>query len=138
MNVHNKILFNLLYFLINVKKNLGKNTLRGECRVYVVQRIPVIEQKSVDEAVRRFIDVYSPIAIYVLQEDPDLLFAIIVEGSWQKPYQRGIAGQYALWGLQIPSDILVFTKGEFEQGLGDITSLTYKIKNEGKLAYARA
>ena len=104
----------------------------------MTQRIPVIEQKNVDEAVLRLIDVYSPIAIYLLEESPDLLFLIVVEGSWQKPYQRSIAGQYALFGLQIPKDILVFTRDEFEQGLRDTSSLFYKVKNEGKLAYAWA
>jgi hypothetical protein len=33
---------------------------------------------------------------------------------------------------------LVFTKDEFEQGLGDAMGLIYKIKHEGKLAYAPA
>lgn len=96
------------------------------------------QQKSIDEALRRLIDVYDPLAVYSFEETPDYAFVIVVEGSWQKPLKRSVAGKYALWGLETPKDILVFTKDEFEQGLHDKTSLVHKIKAEGKLLYARA
>lgn len=96
------------------------------------------QQKSIDEALRRLIDVYDPLEVYSFEETPDFAFVIVVEGSWQKPHKRSVAGKYALWGLETPKDILVFTKDEFEQRLHDTTSLVSKISTEGKLLYARA
>ena len=97
----------------------------------------MIEQKNIDEALRRLVDVYDPLSVYLFEEKPDIAFVIILEGSWQKPQKRGIAGQYALWGLNIPKDILVFTKDEFEERVHDTSTLAAKIKNQGKLIYAR-
>jgi len=98
----------------------------------------MIEQKNIDEALRRLIDVYNPLTVYLFDQSPDVAFVIVVEGSWQKPQKRGIAGKYALWGLEIPKDILVFTKDEFEKHVDDATNLVHAIKNEGKVLYAEA
>lgn len=95
------------------------------------------QQENIEEALRRLIDLYDPLAIYLFEEKPDSIFMIIVEGSWLKPLKRGLAGKYALWELEGPKDILVFTKDEFDQRLQDSYSLAHQIKNEGKLLYAR-
>ncbi len=95
------------------------------------------EQQSIDEAVRRFIDVYNPQNIYLFDESPDTVFIIIVDGSWQQPSKRSIAGKYALWGLTAPKDIFVFTRSEFDESACDLDSFAYRIKHEGKLLYAR-
>jgi len=98
----------------------------------------MVKQRSIDEALRRLTDVYDPLSVYSFEETSDYAFIIIIEGSWQKPHKRSVAGKYALWGLEVPKDILVFTKDEFEQGLRDATSFVHRIKTEGKLLYARA
>ena len=95
------------------------------------------EQQSIDEAVRRFIDVYSPQNIYLLDDAPDKAFIIIVDGSWQEPHKRSIAGRYVLWGLKVTKDILVFTRSEFDEPNDDPNNLACRIKHEGKLLYAR-
>lgn len=92
-------------------------------------------KKNLDEAVRRLVDLYDPLSIYLFEEKPDSIFVIVVEGSWLKPLKRGLAGKYALWELEGPKDILVFTKDEFDERLQDSYSLAYQIKKDGKMLY---
>jgi hypothetical protein len=40
--------------------------------------------------------------------------------------------------LGISKDLVVYTKEEFEKTSKDITTLSYKIKKDGELLYARA
>jgi hypothetical protein len=40
-------------------------------------------------------------------------------------------------GLKIPTNVVVFTKQEFDTFSQDVTSLTYEVKNKGKMLYAR-
>jgi hypothetical protein len=63
---------------------------------------------------------------------------IVVDDSQQKSYQRPLAGYDALFGMNIAKDIIVYTKAEFEAAAHNITTLGFKIKNNGKLLYARA
>ena len=98
------------------------------------------------EAITRLVRTYSPLKIIVfgsyawgtptLESDIDVL--VIVEKSDQKGYQRSIAGDMALRGLDIDRDILVYTQEEFEERAQSKSSLLYKIKQEGKCVYVRA
>lgn len=97
-----------------------------------------MQKKDINEAIRRLIDVYSPLEIYSIEETPNFAFVIIIEGSWQQPLKRSIAGKYALWGLESPKDIIVFTKDEFDERVKNTESVVYKAKHDGKLLYARA
>lgn len=91
----------------------------------------------------RLIEIYSPIAIYLFgsrvwgipDENSDFDILIIVEKSEEKPYQRIIKGLKALRGLKIAKDILVYTKDEFENLTSDVSTLCYKVKNEGVKLY---
>ena len=106
----------------------------------------MIKEEIIEEVKKRLVEVYDPIAIYVFgsyawgcpTEDSDLDLLVVVDKSDEKTYKRPIAGHRALLGLNISKDLIVKTKEEFEEASGKITTLIYKIKNDGELIYARA
>ena len=112
----------------------------------ITKEFIVITPEIIQEVTRRLVNVYNPLEIYLFgsyawgkpDEDSDLDLLVIVEDSDEKKQKRAIAGLRALWGLEISKDLLVFTKSEFEQYASDTQTLSRKIKEQGKLIYARA
>jgi uncharacterized protein len=106
----------------------------------------MIEKNVIEEVKNRLIKTYNPLAIYLFgsyawgtpTKDSDLDILIVVDQSDEKTYRRPIPGQRALFGLEIPKDIIVYTKDEFDKRSKDITTLCYKIEKEGELIYARS
>ena len=106
----------------------------------------MIKKETIEEVKKRLVEVYDPIAIYVFgsyawgcpTEESDLDLLVVVDESDEKTYKRPIAGHRALLGLNISKDLIVKTREEFEEASGKITTLIYKIKNDGELIYARA
>jgi len=106
----------------------------------------MINKSTLKEVKNRLVKTYDPLAIYIFGShawgtptpDSDLDLLIVVEKSNEKTYVRPVVGYHALFGLELPNDILVFTKKEFEKRSKDITTLCFKIKNEGKLLYAKS
>ena len=106
----------------------------------------MISKEIIEEVKNRLIKTYNPVSIYLFgsyawgcpTEDSDLDLMIVIEKSDEKSYQRQRSGHRALFGLGISKDLIVYTQDEFEKLSGDITTLGYKIKREGKVLYARA
>ena len=106
----------------------------------------MIKKEIIEEVKKRLVKVYDPIAIYVFgsyawgtpTEDSDLDLLIVVDESDEKSYKRPVAGHRALRGLDISKDLIIKTKEEFEEASSNITTLIYKIKEDGELIYARA
>lgn len=106
----------------------------------------MISKEKIDEAVRRLVKTYNPLKIYLFgsyawgtpNEDSDLDFLVVIKESSERSYKRPIAGYGAMRGLMIPTDILVYTKDEFNDWSKNITKISYKIKNEGEILYAKA
>jgi len=104
------------------------------------------KKEIIEEVKKRLIEVYNPIAIYMFgsyvwgapTEDSDLDLLIIVDETDEKSYKRPVAGYRALRGLDIPKDLIIQTKKEFEHALKNAATLGYKIKKDGELIYARA
>lgn len=105
----------------------------------------MIEHKIINEVIRRLIDVYHPIEIYLFgsyawghpTDDSDLDLLVIVESSKEKRYERPVAGLLALFGLNISKDLIVSTRDEFLRNAKDKSSLYFKIKHDGKRLYAK-
>ena len=105
----------------------------------------MINEKLLQEIIRRLVNVYNPLKIYLFgsyawgspTQDSDIDLLIVVEHSDEKNYKRSIPGSLSLYDLMIAKDILVYTKEEFERRSQNISSLMYKIKEEGKAIYAR-
>lgn len=91
----------------------------------------------------RLIKTYKPRALYLFgsyawghpDEQSDLDLLVVIETSDEKPYKRIRKGIDALTGLRIAKDILVYTKDEFEELANDVSTLCYKIKQEGVKLY---
>ncbi|MFA6263735.1 MAG: nucleotidyltransferase domain-containing protein [Candidatus Babeliales bacterium] len=106
----------------------------------------MIKQHVIEEIKNRLVKAYDPLEIYLFgsyawgtpNEESDLDLLIVIEKSDERRYKRQHLGFDALWGVGVPKDLFVYTKEEFEQRLKDNMSLCSKIKNEGKVLYARA
>lgn len=106
----------------------------------------MITKNMIEEVKKRLVDVYQPLTIYIFgsyawgipSEESDLDVLIVVPSSDEKTYIRPAAGHQALAGLNISKDIIVYTQKEFETLSQRATSLCARIKQEGKVLYARA
>lgn len=105
----------------------------------------MISQETIQEATQRLIKAYDPLTIYLFgpyawgnpDEDTDLNILIVIESSNEKVYKRGDRAFDALLSLKIPTNVTVFTKQEFDKFSQDATSLSYEVKNRGKILYAQ-
>ena len=104
----------------------------------------MINKEIIEEVKNRLVETYNPVAIYVfglgcLTEESDLeLFIIVDKLKDDDIYEQLRRGHRALFGLDISKDIIVYTANEFEKRAKNVSTLCYKIKNEGKVIYARA
>ena len=106
----------------------------------------MISKETIEEVKNRLVKTYDPIAIYLFgsyawgqpTEDSDLDLLIVIKESQERAIKRSLQGYKALWGLGIAKDILVYTSNEFEASSQKEASLPYKVKNYGKVIYARA
>jgi len=106
----------------------------------------MIDKKLIDKITKKLVAAYNPIEIYLFgsyawgtpDRDSDIDLLIIVEKSDEKSYKRPIAAYDALLDINIPNDVLVYTREEFEAMANNITTLCYQIKKRGKRIYAKA
>jgi len=106
----------------------------------------MVTKDVLEEVKNRLVETYNPIVIYLFgsyvwgapTEDSDLDLLIVIDKSDEKSYERVRPGQRALFGLGIANDLIIYTKDEFDRISSNVTTLGYKIKNEGKIIYARA
>lgn len=105
----------------------------------------MIAKEILDQAVKRLVKTYHPLSIYLFgsyawgnpTDDSDLDLLIVIDHSDQNDFQRAVAGHHALWGLEIPKDLLVFTQNEFENEAQDVTTLCHKVIKDGIKVYAK-
>jgi predicted nucleotidyltransferase len=105
----------------------------------------MISEETLEDVKNRLVKAYSPIAIYLFgsyawgtpTEESDLDLLIVVDKSDEKSYKRPLVGYDALFGMNIAKDIIVYTKKEFDEASTNKTTFCFKIKNNGKLIYAR-
>ena len=109
-----------------------------------------VTQEKITTATQRLVETYQPHAVYIFgsfawgtpHEDSDLDLLVIVDAFDPgikpngRPYHPSVAGYHALFGMALPSDLLVLTKQEFDTQAKEHGSLMYRIKHCGKLAYA--
>ena len=103
-------------------------------------------KKMIEILKKRLIETYRPKTIYLFgshawgkadfQSDFDIM--VIVDESDEKPYKRAVKGIRSLNGLKISKDIIVYTNSEFSELARDVSTLCYKVKNEGVKLYEAA
>ncbi len=106
----------------------------------------MVTKKLIQEATECLVQVYDPLEIYVFgsyawgdpTEESDMDLAVVVEESDQVALKRPISGHLALADLDVPKDIIVYTKHEFDRALKDPSTLATKIKLRGIRVYAKA
>jgi uncharacterized protein len=106
----------------------------------------VISKKIIKEITRRLVKTYDPREIYLFgsyawgkpNDDSDLDVLIVVDECKSKTSERTFPASIALKDLLIAKDVIVYTKKEFEERVEDVTTLLYRIKDEGELLYAKS
>lgn len=104
------------------------------------------ENQIINEMANRLVNVYHPVEIYLFgshawgkpdaESDIDLL--IVVESLAKDRYEALTEGHRALRGINVPKDLLILDKKEFDLFSTDPARIFYKIKKRGIKIYARA
>jgi len=102
-----------------------------------------LEKKVLEKIKEKLVRAYNPVAIYLFgshawgvpTKDSDLDLLIVVEKSELNHELRPIAAYDALEDVHVPLDIIVYTRNEFEHKIKDVSTLGYKIKQEGRVVY---
>lgn len=101
----------------------------------------------IEEAKNRLVKLYDPLSIFIFgsyawghpDEDSDLDILVVVDYAVPDKYRALVKGHEALFDIEnLPKDILLFTKDEFEADAKNKSTLGYKIKQKGKMIYAKA
>ena len=102
-------------------------------------------EEKLKEIIRRIVAGFDPLKIILFgshargeggpDSDADLLVVMRVEGS-----KRGKAAEIdlALWGVDLPADIIVVTPEEVERFRDIVGTIIYPALREGKVVYERA
>ena len=106
----------------------------------------MLTPQLIHEVTERLVKRFDPVAIYLFgshawgtpHKDSDIDLLIVVDELKQKQWEACSQGYDALFDIDMPQDIVVYPKAEFDEKSKRITSLFRKIKEEGKLLYARA
>src|SRR3954468_14881659 len=99
-------------------------------------------QQKIREMVRRIVDRFHPDMVILFgshargtagpDSDADLLIVMHVSGSRRK---QAAAIDLALFGIQLPADVIVITPEELEQYRDQIGSIVYPAVHEGRVLY---
>jgi len=100
----------------------------------------------IEEVTKRLVATYNPVEIYVFgsyawghpDEESDLDLVVVVDALSKDRYHALVDGFKALSDLSLSKDLLLYTKDEFREDSNNITTLSYRVKREGKQIYARA
>jgi len=101
-------------------------------------------QHKIDEATRRLRDALQPIAIYLYgshaygepNSASDLDILVVVESSSLDFFDRSALGYRALREIDMPVDVQVYTRKEFEERADLPVSFERTVRTKGRLLYA--
>jgi len=96
------------------------------------------------DIVRRLVQAYQPRSLYLFgsrargegSADADYDLLVVVDASDEPMHRRARAGHAALTRVPAAVDLLVWTREEFDERLGVVTSLPATVAREGKLLHA--
>jgi predicted nucleotidyltransferase len=101
-------------------------------------------QPVIDEIVRRLVEFYKPEKIYLFGStargeagpDSDLDFLVVVPDDCPKEIKHSSEIHLRLWGIEQPTDVIVWSHTGFEGRLPLRASLPATVVREGRLLYA--
>lgn len=99
---------------------------------------------QLQEVVRRLVATYAPERIYLFgsaardEQTPDSDYDLLVVVPDETPVELRRSGRAyeALWGLEVSTDVLVWTRSAFEARLHLEASLPATVIREGRLVHA--
>lgn len=111
---------------------------------HTTPQIPLASDLVLAEIVRRLVEVYSPLRIYLFgsvargDAGPDSDYDLMVVVPNDAPLElRGSRAAYlALWGTGVASDVLVWTASQFDSRAHLAASLPATVIREGRLLHA--
>jgi uncharacterized protein len=103
---------------------------------------PVLS-KQLDEIVHRLVEHLKPERIILFgshaygepNEDSDVDLLVIVADSTEPRHRRATKAYGALWGIKIPTDVVVLTSAEVERKINVVSSLESQAMRQGKVLY---
>ena len=100
--------------------------------------------RALPEATERLRREFSPVAIYQfgssvfgeagISSDLDLL--VVLAESSEDFFHRGARAMRALRGIEVPIDVLVYTRNEFEASAARRMTFEHGVKRDGRVLYA--
>jgi len=116
--------------------------MRG--RMAPAARRPSADDPVVAEIVRRLVELYRPERIYLFGSsargtagpDSDYDFMVVVPDDTPREVRETKAVFRALFDIDAPIDVLVWTRHEFDQRLHLRVSFPSTVASQGKLLYA--
>jgi len=105
-----------------------------------------VSNDLLEEITRRLVDQFQPEQVILFgshawgvpdqYSDVDLM--VIVTQSDLSDYERAVQAHHCLSGLNVPKDVIVKTRDEFEFFRDVHASLEHKIYKQGKVLYERS
>jgi predicted nucleotidyltransferase len=101
-------------------------------------------QHTLTVVIERLRETFSPLAIYLHgsyahgtpRSHSDLDLVVVVADSPMTPYERDAQAYLALLDVEMPIDVQVYTRSEFEERASLTVSFERTVKLKGKLLYA--
>jgi predicted nucleotidyltransferase len=128
---------------------MSTTTLTHQLEARIRQELPNLTLEQAAELARmldRLIEAFHPECIYAFgsqargdtDEDSDVDLMLIVTSSDEPSYRRAQAAYHAVGRYGVPTDILVWTREEFDRRRPNPATLPGTIVREGKVLYATA
>jgi predicted nucleotidyltransferase len=103
----------------------------------------LLDDPVLAEVVRRLVLAFQPERVYLFGSharheagpDSDYDLMVVVPDTTPPPLRRSGRAYEALWGLRTAADVLVWTRGAFDERIHLKASLPSTIMREGKLLY---
>lgn len=103
----------------------------------------MISQEEIQEATKRLVDAYNPVAIYLFgsyawgepHEDSDLDLMVILSDEEKVGFSTYKIGTKALWNIGFSKDIIVSRESDFNVWANHPSTLQHKIQKEGIKLY---
>jgi len=105
-----------------------------------------VNDNLLEEMTRRLVDQFQPEQVILFgshawgRPDPysDVDLMVIVAHSDLSDYERAVQAHRCLSGLDVPKDVIVKTRAEFDFFRDVRVSLEYKVYTQGKVLYERS
>jgi predicted nucleotidyltransferase len=104
----------------------------------------VLADPKVTELVRRLVEAVQPDKIYLFgsrargdaTEESDYDVLLLVNQPTEQCHSLARKAYHSLWGIGMPVDVVVMSKGFFERRRQALSSLPATVEREGRLLYA--